>query len=410
MRVGITIGLTKGNSIWSNGLVQNVLMFYDLMKEVPGVESVKLLDVLVRSASEYKEDYPYLDGYDVVWWDDEFIHDQFDVVVVFGMSLDDEKIEKFKKGDKNKKVIAYKGGNAAIMQAEHLVYRNNTKSFSEEGEELEINGAPIIDTTLLDEIWMVPQQEFHNKDIFEIHHNTKARTVPFIWSSKFIDKEIEKRKLNPKKSSVFFEERSSKILKWRVASMEPNKSILKNMYPLIYGFEHAYNIKPEIFEKFKICCAVEHSKNKYLIRLIHFRKFYQEGLIQLAPRWSVVDLLSDQADAIFSHQWGNPLNYAYLDTVYLGYPLIHNAHLCKDIGYYYEDWKMKDAGSILVKALEERKQDETYTQRHRAILKRYTKEDEGLLQQYKLLFENLWNKNEIEDMAYDYKTNKLSLK
>jgi hypothetical protein len=407
MRVGITIGLTKGHSIWSNGLVQNVLMFYDLMKEVPGIESVKLLDMHVRPASEYKEDYPYLEGYNVVYWDDEFIHDQFDVVVVFGITPTDSKLRAFKRGDKSKKVVAYKGGNVAVMQMEHIVYRNNTKSFSEEGKELELNGAPIIDIEEFDEIWMVPQQEFHNTDIFEIHHGTKARSVPFIWSSKFIDEEIKLIRSLSEDSRILFEERYEEISKWRVASMEPNKSVLKNAYPLIYGFEHAYSINPNIFEKFKICNSMEQAKNKYLIRLVHGRKFYQDGLLQLAPRWSVVHLLSKQADAIFSHQWGNPLNYAYLDTVYLGYPLVHNAHLCQDIGYYYEDWKMKDAGSLLVKALEERKQDETYTQRHREILKRYTKDNKDMLHQYKLLFDNLWNKNDMDGATYDWKTNLL---
>lgn len=407
MRVGITMGLTKGLSIFSNGLNQNVLMFYDLVKSIPSIESVKLLDMYVRPRSEYEEHFPYLEGYDIIYWDDEFMYENFDVVVIFGITPTDEKIKAFKRGDASKKVVAYKGGNVAVMQMEHIVYRNNTKSFSNEGKELEINGAPIIDNKEFDEIWMVPQQEFHNKDVFEIHHGVKARSVPFIWSPKFLESEIEATKVKNPNAKIFFDERMNEINKWTVATMEPNKSVLKNMYPLLYGMEYAYSLNPNLFEKFKIGNAMEQAKNNYLIRLVHNLSFYQSGLLQLGPRWSVVELLSLRSDAIFSHQWGNPLNYAYLDTVYLGYPLVHNAHLCQDIGYYYEDWKMKDAGKQLIKALEERKQDKNYMQRHRDILKRYTVENKHMIKQYEFLFKNLFEINEIDETLYDWKTNTL---
>ena len=41
----------------------------------------------------------------------------------------------------------------------------------------------------------------------------------------------------------------------------------------------------------------------------------------------------------------------YLDIAYLRYPLIHNAHMCKDIGYYYEGWDFKTAEDKLIEAL-----------------------------------------------------------
>ena len=31
------------------------------------------------------------------------------------------------------------------------------------------------------------------------------------------------------------------------------------------------------------------------------------------------------------------LNYLYLEVAYLGFPIIHNSPMCKDIGYYYEE-------------------------------------------------------------------------
>jgi hypothetical protein len=125
-------------------------------------------------------------------------------------------------------------------------------------------------------------------------------------------------------------------------------------------------------------------------------------------RYNIAHVLVNFADLVICNQWGNALNYAYLDVVYFGTPLVHNAHLCKDIGYYYEDFKLKDAGDLILKAIEERKSDKDYTTRHREILKRYTIENEEMISQYELLLNNLFEKNEIDGKKYDWQTNLLN--
>ncbi|MGF6856516.1 DUF2827 family protein [Paraburkholderia sp. CI3] len=47
--------------------------------------------------------------------------------------------------------------------------------------------------------------------------------------------------------------------------------------------------------------------------------------------------LAQNTDIVISHQLENPLNYFYLEVRWQGYPLVHNAHLCADLGYYYRD-------------------------------------------------------------------------
>jgi len=37
MRIGITIGLTKGITIFSNGLTQNLLTLYDVISQIESV-------------------------------------------------------------------------------------------------------------------------------------------------------------------------------------------------------------------------------------------------------------------------------------------------------------------------------------------------------------------------------------
>ena len=52
-------------------------------------------------------------------------------------------------------------------------------------------------------------------------------------------------------------------------------------------------------------------------------------------RFPMAWFLCEHTDVVLSHQWENPLNYAYLDAVYMGYPLVHNAHLFKNGGFCF---------------------------------------------------------------------------
>lgn len=399
MRVGITIGLTKGLSIFSNGITQNLLTFYDVINQLEVVNKVSLVDLYQRDFEEY-QNFTYLDGYDMEQWDSD-IQNRFDILICFGITPTGNYVDQFK-SVKNNKVIAYKCGNTALLQMENVIFDRSYKDKINEKE----GKSPILEPIKFDEIWSIPQQEFHNLQIWEVQHNTKARVVPFLWSSKFIEQSMALHRIKDPELKILFEERPA-IETWRVATMEPNQNVIKNMYPLIWLFEYANRLNSALFEKFKITNAIEFSKNEYLIRLVKNLSFHKQRKLLLAPRWNVINLMARHADAVISHQWGNPLNYAYFDVVYLGYPLVHNAHLCADLGYYYEDWKVKEGARLLVKACATRKNDTEYTNRNKAILKRYTTENKEMLKQYELLLNNLWQKNEIDNKKYDWKTNLL---
>jgi len=398
MRIGITIGLIEGHSIFSNGLTQNALSFYDLVSKIKNITNVSLVDLYERDWEDYQK-FEYLDGYDMEQWDHD-MQNKFDVLVCFGITPSIKLVNQFK-SVKNNKVISYKCGNTSLLQMESLIFQNSYKDYILNREQK----APILEPIQFDEIWSIPQQEFHNLQIWEVQHSTRCRIVPFIWSNKFLNQSIDAALKENVNIVPYFDDKCDSIEMWRVATMEPNQNVIKNMYPIIWMFEYANRLQPDLFEKFKITNALEFQKNPYLIKLVHDLSFYQQGKLLLCPRWSVVNLLANEAEAIASHQWGNPLNYAYFDTVYMGYPLIHNAELCQDIGYYYEDWKVKDAGKLLVGACATRKNDIDYTLRNRNILKRYTIENEKMISQYEMLFNNLWNKNEIDNAKYDWKTN-----
>lgn len=399
MRIAITSGFKQGDSIWKNGIGQNILMLYDVLNAIDIVDKVTLLNVgpVIDLSKE-----TYLDGYDFMTMNSQnldYIRDTYDVLITLGVIPPSDWMDIFKQKDSNK-IIFYKGGNSFINQIEMIMYG-------------QFKGWPNVDLsskkalkpyTNVDEVWMVPQQEFHNKDYYEITFKTKARVVPFVWSSKFIEESANV--LRSSGLEPIFDHKEFK--KWTLVSFEPNMSVLKNMVPIINYTEHAYRTMTpehrEFFNNLIITNAIGHKKNKELIDTISEFDIFKDKKLFFDGRYPIVYILAKFANMVVSHQWGNALNYAYLDTCYFGIPLIHNAHLCKDLGYYFEDWKLKDASDLILKAMTERLSDEKYTERQRSILNRYTVANQDMLESYKKLLLNLLESKKV-DTSYNWKTN-----
>lgn len=395
MRVGITLQLQKKKSLFVNGIDLNCLMFYDVVKEIDFVEGVYLVNTSKEKLTEEElKEIKWLNGYEIINWDGE-VRNKINFLITLGSVPHDTDLKWFKSVNNNK-IVAYKGGNSFILHMEELLFNgkigeNNTTK----------NG--ILNTKEFDEIWMVPQQEYHNKQYLEIQHECKARSVPFVWSPKFIEKDAkiyENTKQTPWFDDKVFD-------KYVVACVEPNMSVLKNMLPILYSYEHAYRLEPELFQKFHVTNATQHLKNSTLLQFAACLSIHKDKKLAFDARWPITTLLARDHHMIVSHQWGNALNYAYLDIVYFGFPLVHNAHLCQDIGYYYENFEVKDGGELIVKAAKERKLDADYTKRHHEILKRYTVDNREMINQYGRLIKNVYEKNEIDDTNYDWKSNLL---
>ena len=130
--------------------------------------------------------------------------------------------------------------------------------------------------------------------------------------------------------------------------------------------------------------------------------------IKTHGRLPVISTLSKLADIVVSHQWHNPLNYAYLDTLYLRYPLIHNADMIQDAGYYYPEFEIHKGAEQLKKIIETHDDNlEEYNDRSEDVLERYTVFNEGLVDTYKKLIKDLMSGKRESGLTYDYdwKTN-----
>ena len=107
-------------------------------------------------------------------------------------------------------------------------------------------------------------------------------------------------------------------------------------------------------------------------------------------RFDTPQFLAEKTDIVVSHQWENPLNYLYLEVCWQGYALVHNAHLCPDLGYYYRDNDVNDGAAQLGRAIREHDANaDAYRHRQRELIRRYLPETPTVTAQYTQLLEEL---------------------
>lgn len=400
VNVGICVLIREGENIWKNGILQNCIFFYDLLEKISIVDKVSFIQVSSTILSEKHA----LSNYNFEYMNEgtlQDVSDNYDLLLSLGALPATEWINVFKENPNNR-FVQYKGGNEFFNEIEGVLYGQylgwpNVKL-----------GRGRYEHSQTDEVWMVPQQELHNLHYSEIKHKCKARVTPFVWSPKFIEEAGESFKKDDEITPYFHEKTFDK---WTFASFEPNMSVLKNMVPLLYAAEHAYTSYPYVKENldtFIMTNAAGFHENESLVNLANDLILKREHKVAFDGRYPTPYVISKYAQGVISHQWGNALNYAYLDICYFGIPLIHNAHLCKDLGYYYEDWKLLDLAKLINDVMENHpRHDEQFMLDQRKKLNRYTTNNEDMVKHYELLIANLWEKNEVDNSTYDWSTNLL---
>ena len=89
----------------------------------------------------------------------------------------------------------------------------------------------------------------------------------------------------------------------------------------------------------------------------------------------------------------------------MGYPVLHNAPMCKDIGYYYEGSDTVDGAKMLDWILENHDNNlKEYEERNKKALFRYFADNRTLIEAYDMLIHNLFNDGNI-GLEYDETTN-----
>lgn len=403
MNIGISVYINETNdSIWSNGVKQNAVYLLNIFKKIG-------YNVYLVNFSDAKAPYE-----NKVSWltEDMQIRDltesykDTDILIMVGAVYSDADLKTFKESGPNKKIIKYACGNNYIMDMESSMFarkmENAPKSTSY--------------NQLIDELWILPHHAKTNKEYLRLMHNIdtdKIKTVPFVWDPMFLDKTVTAfnnpdlmEKLNEAAVPVYIpgKNNSEKL----ISCFEPNINVVKwSIIPTLIAED--YLQKGGEFKKLSIFSGESLIKDDYYVSLMQNTKIFNIDPIKInyLPRVQVATALAKFTDIIIAHQWENSLNYSYLDALYLQFPLVHNAPMIKDAGYYYSDFNIAEGTNRLKFAIEAHDNViEDYTERSEKVLTRYTVYNDELVDLHKKLIENVINPgthNLVDN--YNWKTN-----
>ena len=391
LKIGITIGLKDNKeSIWTNGIKQNVLMLTRLLKNSKNNYEIKLLNTV---EVDWTEKPNYLKDVDICTFKDNFM--DMDMLIVMGAQISNADIKNFK-SNPFKKVISYKCGNNYVITMENILFKEEEAGKLHQFEED------------YDEIWYIPQQDEVNSGYYKTLYRTNAFIVPFIWHNQYLLEaltDIEKGfKRGQFKKDYRYEVGKEKK---RIGVMEPNLNIVKfSLIPTMITEEcYRGEIGKQHIDKLMLTNSEKIAKNKEFMSMIRTFDLFKDNKITAESRYQTAFILSQHIDVLVCHQILNPLNYLYLDAAYMGYPVLHNAPLCKDLGYYYENSDTVDGAKQLDYILTEHdKNIDAYNERNDKVLMRYYADNPKLVKTYDKLIYNLFNGGN-KDLIYEPKTN-----
>ena len=390
MKIGITLGLQSENeSMWVNGIKLNVVLLANAL-QYSGKHEVYIVDTSTKVQDLTK----------VAWDTNRFktvkfkdIHKELDILITLGTSLTTEMMESFKSQGPNKRVVKYQAGNSYVIEMERVIFGDNDTELQAPWD----HGG--------DAVWYVPQQGYQNHHYYKtIYRTDNVMPVPFVWDPMFLDKETQiYSQLNRK---LPFYQPGPQEAK-RLSVFEPNLNVVKYALVPIMAAENVHRRGVD-FDTMFVANGNKLLKNKYFMSMV--KKFDivsgDKIKIKFTPRYPVCHYLAETTDIVVSHQWENPLNYSYLDVLYFDFPLVHNADMIQDGGYYYPDFDITKAADQLQYALQHHDDNiEEYRAKNQPVLDRYTVKNEAMVDVYDKLIDNLYSNKHDLSYQYDWKTN-----
>ena len=397
MNIGITVNIAKENqSLFSNGVIQNAIFLVKLFRQAGH-------NAYLVNASEIQAPYTNKVEWDctkIPTLDWSAAQIKTDVLLLVGVIYDRKSIEEYKALNKNNKVIYYVAGNKYIMDMEGVMFNLEDR---QSGYDLDI-----------DELWVIPQHWNTCKDYLRVLYNldeSKVKQVPFVWDPMFLDKQTAKYTNQPDEEPnvemmpIYLPNKDN--ANKTISVFEPNINVVKwSMIPTLIMEDYYRNggdfNKINLFGSKKL---IESELYKGLLSKMDM--FMKDPVkINILPRVEIVIALTN-TDVVVAHQWENPLNYAYLDALYLNFPLVHNSPMIKDAGYYYPEFNIEEGRKQLEFAMNNHDGNiELYNNRSENVLTRYTGYNTGMVELYTKLLQNTVDPNTHEVSGeYNWETN-----
>ena len=360
LRIGITIGLHhEAETLWNNGIKQNAVFLAEALKQCTNVASVVLVNT---TAVPVTPQLPWdLGRWPTCTWDDA--KDRLNVLIELGGQITPQQTDYLKQ--RGCRLVSYCCGSEYVLAMESMLFGRA------------LWGSHLFVNQRYDAIWMVPQVAHISQAYFEVLRRQQAQSVPFVWSPVF----LEERTRHLPHGGVYQPRGNAPR---RLVVMEPNHNVVKFcLYPVLMA-ELVYRARPDAVEMLYVTNAERMAnKSREFVSLMNQLDIVRARKAVFPGRFDTPSFLAEYADIVLSHQWENPLNYFYLEVCWQGYPLVHNATLCQDLGYYYPDNEVQAGADQVLRVMEGHDgQADAYRHAQRALIDRYLPGNQALQQRY----------------------------
>lgn len=333
MRVGISILTHEGQSVWENGLGQNVYFLAQLLRASPAVTDVLLINCGNQSSLPAEAE-PLLGGLRLVPAR-EATH-LIDVAIEMSGGLDVEWLDYIRA--LGKKVVFLCCGQPYVGLIESTIFKH--RGYFSRAQRC-------------DEVWVLPKDRTF-VPMLEALHRCPVFQVPYIWDPVF----IARRSQQVENSGGSFgyrplDRNEGAPRSLRVAIFEPNISVVKCFMIAALACDTAFRREAGAVERLDLLNTVQMQEHPTFDFLRRSFALQASDKVKLEGRHDFAGYMSQFADAVISHQWQNDQNFLYLDALYGGYPLIHNSPWLKAHGYYYPDFDVQAGASALLRAAHE---------------------------------------------------------
>jgi hypothetical protein len=331
-------------SLFHNGLTQNIVVFYDLF------ESMGYKSYLFQHGQVAENRKQFLHSYDIIS-SNQIMNDKsvIKAFIEIGMSIDSATRAYLR--NNGTKIIKIYLGNIINIDIENI-QNFNSIMFSHHvvGE--------------IDQVWVSPHYEQHVEYAAVLNQTEikNSNIAPYVWDSCFITQYGTKDTIE-----------WAAPADWRtqdIVIMDPNISFQKCYFYSLLLCEAFSKKYPEWQGKVQI---INGDKIKIDANSFNFilpsLTLYKKDRIVLHGRKNIHTILKDHRSSCFiTHQWNNDFNYMTLELLYCNYPILHNSEGWDKFGYVYSVNKWDEAIETMYNAFKNHKYNMNIYKTHAANL------------------------------------------
>lgn len=328
LRVGVTVFLRDGNqSIWENGIHQNVFVLATLLEQVPTISRTYIVN---GGPGDPTEAGKLLESVSPPIISLREAMDELDLVIELSAQLDPDWARAFRA--KGGFVIGMRVANDFVIDAERMAFG--------------LPHAMLMSGTPYNEIWTLPAFRASCATYYGSGYRAPVRVMPHLWSPVFLEQAVKAQGLG---AFQYVPGRK----RWRLAVMEANICSVKSCHLPLLLADVAHRNDSRFIEHVRVYCSLELKTSSNFVTYARGMDLVCQGLATFEGRFPPVSIMGHMADAIISHHWLNGQNYLYYEALYGGFPLIHNSNLIADCGYRYTDFDPESGALALLQAFRE---------------------------------------------------------